>query len=161
MYSATKATISTDNYLRIYECLEQPSLTTWQLAEELEVPAVPATVSPALVSRAHTVALATPTQSHAPFDAASASLVTQALQQSTSSVPASSSATPQPGRPGLGNREADGGWCISWCKDRYWGELIAVGCGISGTIKVCTSHLFFPIWKSTTILITPLADHPT
>lgn len=41
-----------------------------------------------------------------------------------------------PSRPGMGSREADGGWCVSWCKDRYWGEVIAVGCGVGGTIKV-------------------------
>ncbi|KAG5220250.1 VWFA domain-containing protein [Salix suchowensis] len=27
-----------------------------------------------------------------------------------------------PGRLGMGNREADGGWCISWCKDRTGGK---------------------------------------
>ncbi|KAF8231012.1 WD40 repeat-like protein [Tricholoma matsutake] len=134
------ATISSDNQLRIYECLEQPSLTTWQLMEELDVPAIPAAASPNHLSRIQTVALATPTQSHVTFDAsaASASLVAQALQQSSSTGPgaSSSSATSLPVRPGLGNREADGGWCISWCKDRYWGELIAAGCGTSGIIKI-------------------------
>lgn len=84
-------------------------------------------------SRTQTVALATPTQTSAPFDAASASLVSQALQQN---VVATSTAQP-PARPGSGNREADGGWCLSWCKDRYWGEIIAAGCGTNGAIKVC------------------------
>jgi nucleoporin SEH1 len=42
----------------------------------------------------------------------------------------------------LGNREADGGWCISWCKDRYWGEVIAVGCGTNGIIKVLSTTYF-------------------
>lgn len=32
--------------------------------------------------------------------------------------------------------KADGGWCISWCKDKYWGEVIAAGCGIDGKVKV-------------------------
>ena len=32
--------------------------------------------------------------------------------------------------------QADGGWCLSWCKDRYWGEILAVGCGVNGIIKV-------------------------
>ena len=93
---------------------------------------LPAAISPIRLSGAHTGALATPTQTGASFDTTSASLVAQALQQST----AAAAATSQPVRPGLGNREADGGWCISWCKDRYWGELIAAGCGITGTIKV-------------------------
>jgi nucleoporin SEH1 len=45
-------------------------------------------------------------------------------------------ATGSGGRPGTGNREADGGWCVSWCKDRYWGEIIAAAAGIGGLVKV-------------------------
>ncbi|KAK1236107.1 epoxide hydrolase, soluble (sEH) [Marasmius sp. AFHP31] len=134
------ATISTDNFLRIYECLEQPSLATWQLSEEVDVLSIPSSPS-ALHSRAHTVALATPTQTHASLDGASASLVAQALLQQQTSTPS---------RPGLGNREADGGWCISWCKDRYWGEIIAAGCGINGLIKVIQ---MFPSRRPTTLLV--------
>lgn len=39
-------------------------------------------------------------------------------------------------RPGRGIREADGRWSLSWCKERYWGEVIAVAAGTGGTIKV-------------------------
>ncbi|KAL0570451.1 hypothetical protein V5O48_011508 [Marasmius crinis-equi] len=135
------ATISTDNFLRVYECLEQPSLTTWQLSEEVDVLSIPSSISNSRHSRAHTVALATPTQTHASLDGASASLVSQALLQQQ---------TPAPTRPGLGNREADGGWCISWCKDRYWGEIIAAGCGINGLIKVIQLS---PSRRPTTLLV--------
>jgi len=79
------------------------------------------------------MALATPTQTHATLDGASASLVAQALQQG---LQQSTNAATQ--RAGTGNREADGGWCISWCKDKYWGEVIAAGCGTTGVIKVRT-----------------------
>jgi len=91
-------------------------------------------LSPGGVSRAHTMAVATPTQSNATFDAANASLVTQALQQQNLQQSGNNASTSQ--RPGVGVREADGGWCISWCKDRYWGEVIAVGCGINGVVKL-------------------------
>jgi len=117
------ATVSSDNHLRIYECLEQSSLATWQLCEEVDVMTLPSISSPSSVS----VAFATPTQTNATLEGASASLVAQALQQSQ---------VPLQQRPGLGNREADGGWCISWCKERYWGEVLAAGCGISGTVKI-------------------------
>ncbi|KAI6115132.1 WD40-repeat-containing domain protein [Pisolithus croceorrhizus] len=117
------ATISTDNHLRIYECLEQSSLTTWQLSEEVDVTSLPVASRPS----SHSVAFGTPTHTNATLDGASASLVAQALQQSQGSLQ---------GRGGLGNREADGGWCISWCKERYWGEVIAAGSGTSGTIKI-------------------------
>ncbi|KAJ7753822.1 WD40-repeat-containing domain protein [Mycena metata] len=125
------ASISSDNHLRIYECLEQPSLTTWQLSEEADVQALPQSPSTSPFTRAQqTNALATPTQNSSSTDGASAPLIAQALQQG---LQQSSSALP---RPGLGNREADGGWCISWCKDRYWGEIVAAGSGTTGVIKV-------------------------
>jgi nucleoporin SEH1 len=126
-----QASISTDNHLRVYECLEQPSLTTWQPSEEIDILTLPSTSSPSSVS----LAFATPTQTSATLEGASASLVAQALQQSQSQTGVQI-------RPGMGNREADGGWCLSWCKDRYWGEVIATGCGIGGTVKVLFSPAF-------------------
>ncbi|KAG5653850.1 hypothetical protein H0H81_009929 [Sphagnurus paluster] len=127
------ATIASDNQLRIYECLEQPSLTTWQLSEELDVQSLPSSATPSIHSRSHTVALATPTQTNASLDGPSASLVTQALQQG---LQQSTAAPVLSARLGSGNREADGGWCMSWCKDRYWGELIAAACSTSGIVKI-------------------------
>ncbi|KAJ7150905.1 WD40-repeat-containing domain protein [Mycena crocata] len=125
------ASISSDNHLRIYECLEQPSLTTWQLSEEADVQALPLSPSLSPLTRAQqTNALATPTQTSSSSDGASAPLIAQALQQGLQQSSSTQS------RPGLGSREADGGWCISWCKDRYWGELIAAGSGTSGVIKI-------------------------
>ncbi|EPQ53705.1 WD40 repeat-like protein [Gloeophyllum trabeum ATCC 11539] len=118
------ASIASDNYLRIYECLEQPSLTTWQLSEEIDVHAIPSSTPPP-TSLSHTLAQSTPTQTHSSLEGPNASLVATALQQSQ-----------PPSRPGMGNREADGGWCISWCKDKYWGELIAAGAGVSGVVKI-------------------------
>ncbi|TFK64199.1 WD40 repeat-like protein [Pluteus cervinus] len=132
------ATISSDNLLRIYECLEQPSLSTWQITEEVDVSALPSSVSPSIHSRVHTMALATPTQTHATLDAASASLVAQALQQGLQQ----GNLQNRLGGPalgagaGTGNREADGGWCISWCKEHYWGEVVAAGCGTNGIVKI-------------------------
>ncbi|KAJ8522101.1 hypothetical protein ONZ45_g1325 [Pleurotus djamor] len=145
------ATIASDNYLRIYECLEQPSLITWQLSEEADVLNLPISTTPSFLSRTHTGALATPTQTSATLEgasgAATASLVAQALQQGLQQ--SSSSAPTLPGRSGMGNREADGGWCLSWCKDRYWGEIIAAGCGIGGTIKIIQIS---PSHRPTTLL---------
>ncbi|CAL1708976.1 unnamed protein product [Somion occarium] len=123
------ATISSDNYLRIYECLEQPSLSSWQLGEEVDVLTLPST-SPGPRSISHTVTQATPTQTTSTLDGASSSLVAHALQQQQQQQSQAS------GRPGMGNREADGGWCISWCKDRYWGEIIAASCGVDGKVKI-------------------------
>jgi len=82
------------------------------------------------------MALATPTQTNATPEGASASLLAQALQQG---LQQSTNAAAQ--RQQMGNREADGGWCLSWCKDKYWGEIVAVGCGTTGIIKVRISPI--------------------
>ena len=39
--------------------------------------------------------------------------------------------------PGKGN-EALGGWTVSWCKEKWWGSVLAVSSGHSGIIKVST-----------------------
>ncbi|KAJ7681148.1 WD40-repeat-containing domain protein [Mycena rosella] len=128
------ASISSDNHLRIYECLEQPALTTWQLAEEVDVQSLAS--SPAAAAAA-ALQSGTPTQTStaAPADAP---LLAQALQQSMA-----------PPRPGLGTREADGGWCLAWCRDRYWGELVAAGAGTSGQVKIIQ---LAPARRPTTLL---------
>ncbi|KAG6875637.1 hypothetical protein C0993_008222, partial [Termitomyces sp. T159_Od127] len=141
------ATISSDNQLRIYECLEQPSISIWQLSEELDVQSLSSYKTTSTHTRALTAAIATPTQTNAALDGANASLVTQALQQN---LQQSGTATPQTSmRPGSGNREADGGWCISWCKDRYWGELIAAASGVNSVVKIIQLS---PSRRSTVVL---------
>ncbi|KAJ6600018.1 WD40-repeat-containing domain protein [Mycena vulgaris] len=131
------ASISSDNHLRIYECLEQPALTTWQLSEEVDVQA--------LASGAPAPQIGTPTQTSSMNVSADAPLLAQALQQSV-----------VPPRPGLGNREADGGWCLSWCRDRYWGELLAAGAGTSGLVKIIQ---LAPSRRPTTLLtLDPAVD---
>ncbi|KAF8638734.1 hypothetical protein AX16_010457 [Volvariella volvacea WC 439] len=123
------ATISSDNFLRIYECLEQPSVTNWQLIEEVDVLSLPLSSSPTSHSRSHTLALATPTQTHVPVDVPHPHAVAQALQQQQTG-------SGGPSRSGPNNREADGGWCLSWCKEHYWGEVLAVACGVNPIVKI-------------------------
>ena len=120
--------------------------------EELDVQGMAIGPPPSYSSRGHTIALSTPTQAHATLDAASASLISHALQQGLQQQQQQQQGTAgsaiAQSRSGLGNREADGGWCISWCKDRYWGEIIAAGCGTNGLIKV----LFYVITLKTFLL---------
>ena len=114
--------------MRVYECLEAPALANWTLVEETDVLVLPST----LTSRPHTYAAPTPTQiSGTP--AADASLVANALQQQQ---------PPPPVQRGAGSREADGGWSISWCKERYWGEVLAICSGVSCIVKVTLSLQF-------------------
>ncbi|KAL5514312.1 hypothetical protein ACEPAG_2400 [Sanghuangporus baumii] len=124
------AAVSSDNHLRIYECLEQPALSSWQLIDEVDVPSLPVSdTHPSSI--AGTIAPGTPTPAAAgaiTFDGASVSNMLQTAQQQQAAT--------HPNRPGVGVREADGGWCLSWCKERYWGEVLAVGCGVSGVVKI-------------------------
>lgn len=141
------STISSDNHIRVYECLEAPSLTNWQLIEEVDVLSIPS-MSSASASHTQTIAAATPTQTHAALEGPPPSMVANALQQHQNQ-PSS--------RPGTGNREADGGWSISWCKERYWGEIIATSCGTNGIVKIIQ---FTPARRPTTLLtLDPFPKH--
>ncbi|KAI5886661.1 WD40 repeat-like protein [Schizophyllum commune H4-8] len=120
------ATVSSDNHIRVYECLEQPSLTTWQLCDDIDASSLPP--SSAHTRGANTRAISTPTQSHDKHDSAPAPLVTQALN--SANLQQSQKA------PGPSNAEADGGWSVSWCKDRYWGEVLAAAAGTSNTVRI-------------------------
>ncbi|KAF7761378.1 hypothetical protein Agabi119p4_9370 [Agaricus bisporus var. burnettii] len=134
------ATISTDNVLRVYECVDQSSLTTWQLLLDIDVLNLPTTSSTPTFhsSRQHTIALSTPTQTTATLDlkmsnnfADHAQALSQGLAQNAALNNQAAAS-----RHTINNREADGGWCLSWCKDRYWGEILAVGAATSGVIKI-------------------------
>jgi len=37
---------------------------------------------------------------------------------------------------GIVIKEAGGGWTLSWCKDAYWGQVLAASCGNDGLVKV-------------------------
>lgn len=103
---------------------------------EVDILSLPTHASRGLSSLSHSHAEGTPTPTHtaggtsAAVDGQSVSnlLLSAAQQQSVAQLNA--------GRPGVGIKEADGGWCLSWCKDQYWGEVIAAGCSISGVVKV-------------------------
>ena len=116
-----QAIISSDNFLRVYECLEQPVLTSWQLTEEIDIHSLPSIQGPLLT----TLPLATPTQAFPSLE-------------STPPPPPHSLQSPQSlTRIGPSpHREADGGWCLSWCKERYWGEILAASAGATGTVHV-------------------------
>lgn len=90
-----KATMASDNCLRVYECVEQPSLATWRLAEEVDALALPGS-NPSAAPTVTATAAATPPA--ATLDAASAALASHALQQ-------------QGGRPGHGTREVRSSLC--------------------------------------------------
>lgn len=115
------ATISSDNFLRVYECLEQPVLTSWQLTEDIDMLSLPSTQGPL----SNTLPLTAPTPAFPSLE-------------NTPSIPGHSLQSQQSlTRIGPGpHREADGGWCLSWCKERYWGEILAASVSITGMVHI-------------------------
>lgn len=140
-YIVIQATIASDNILRIYECIDQSSLTTWQLLLDIDVLNLPTTSSTPTFysSRQHTIALSTPTQTtSATFDLKTSTNFADHAQALTQGLAQNAALNNQAAalRHGIGNREADGSWCVSWCKDRYWGEILAASAGTAGVVKV-------------------------
>lgn len=129
------------------------------MSDEVDVPSLTTTPSRLVSSLAQSLATSTPTptasQSHSSSGGIDGASVTSLLQ-ATQREQLQHAAGQGSGRPGLGAREADGGWCVSWCKDRYWGEVVAVGAGVSGVIKLVqfSSHR-----RPITLLV--LAPEPT
>ncbi|KZS97211.1 WD40 repeat-like protein [Sistotremastrum niveocremeum HHB9708] len=135
------ATLATDNTLRIYESLDQQH---WNLSDSLDVAALPSS-TPGTPHASNTV-VATPTQTHANLDGGATTPTPQA------------GATP--GHPGAGIKEADGGWSLSWCKDHYWGQILAVSWGTRGQVKIV--QVSTPQQQTHTLLtLDPFAPSPS
>jgi nucleoporin SEH1 len=106
--------LSSDNYLRIYDCLELHNLTNWNASFTIDVSmAFPSATPP----------LSSPDIIGAPGTSLGAS--------SNGRSYGSGVGGDRPGK-----READGGWSLSWCKDKSWGQVLAVAAGTSGVVKV-------------------------
>ena len=103
-------------YIRIYECRDIHNLADWTV-EEVDSSMLPSPTS---------TALGTPTSTAVSLEGGT----------SLSAI----NAHTLPSRPGVGNREADGGWCLSWCKEKWWGEVLAAGGGQTGGVKVCSAR---------------------
>lgn len=123
--------------LRIYECLEIYNVSQWQLTEELDVSS-----------------FGGPTPSLTPL-----SIPTPGPENSSPTN--SDGMTQRPSTPSLtqasklaaaaGSREAESGWCLSWCKEKWWGEIVAVSAGTNPVVKVSLLNLFanfHPSWTS-------------
>jgi hypothetical protein len=110
-----QAVLSSDSYLRIYECIELHNLANWHLAFDIDINLSHPSASPPVSSSEVQVFGASNGKGHGSGGAAA-------------------------GKPG--RREADGGWGISWCKDTTWGQLIAIAAGTTGVIKVCLLFSF-------------------
>lgn len=107
--------------LRVYECLEIYSASSWQLTMELDVMTFGG-ITPSLTPAVPTPGIenSSPTSSEGLTRRPSTPSIMQA-----SKLAANAS-----------TREAESGWCLSWCKEKWWGEIVAVSAGMSACVKV-------------------------
>jgi nucleoporin SEH1 len=122
------AVVSSDSHLRLWECLDPVTLADWSLVEDIDLSILPTTPSSSMDKGA------------APGTSAegqSAGGSPQKLNAPGSSLAGSSTGSGNSfdGRK-TGTVESDGGWSLSWCKESWWGEILAVSSGSSGIIRV-------------------------
>lgn len=80
-----------------------------------------------------------------PLLAPSTSSSLPAPSSSQTSSSAASSSAPFDQQRKDGRVESDGGWALSWCKEHWWGERLAVCSGSSGLIRVRPSLSLPPV----------------
>lgn len=150
------AAVSSDSHLRVWGCLDPVSLNDWSLIEDIDLSILP--LGPSSSNAGAGLAPlpgggggggngagfgaeaggASP-QKGAPgqMGAGGSSLgsVAGSMGGMGSMASSSGSGSSFEGRKG-GTVESDGGWALSWCKEAWWGERIAVSAGSSGIIRV-------------------------
>ncbi|KAM0746082.1 WD40 repeat-like protein [Meredithblackwellia eburnea MCA 4105] len=140
------AAISSDSHLRLWECLDPVSLADWSLIEDIDLSVLPttpssnATTTPSglqgdsLGLGAGVAAMdgSSPAKLGAAGGASGSGTV---LGTSLASSSTGSAASSFDGRK-AGTVESDGGWALSWCKEAWWGEHLAVSAGSSGLIRL-------------------------
>jgi len=105
------------------------------LREELDMLAMP---TPSPGDALALSGVGSPSITIATLEGASASL---AGAPTSLGAPSALAGTSTPGaapvvRPLHGAREADGGWALSWCKEKYWGQMLVATVDTSGLAKV-------------------------
>ena len=146
------AVVSSDSHLRLWECLNPISLADWSLIEDIDLSLLPVGPTNAM-ERGGSTSGSAPTAGAAKGfgEAASPSKLGAPGTSLTSSSAGSASSE---GRKG-GAVESDGGWALSWCKEAWWGERIAVAAGTSGIIRV---RSFVSPWHASGIANARLHD---
>lgn len=125
------AVVSSDSHLRLWECLNPVSLADWTLIEDIDLSLLPVGPITATERGSSTSGSAPMAGAAKGFGEASPSK----LGAPGTSLASSAGSGSSEGRKG-GAVESDGGWALSWCKEAWWGERIAVAAGSSGIIRV-------------------------
>ncbi|KAF8317191.1 WD40 repeat-like protein [Clavulina sp. PMI_390] len=115
------ATISADSMLRVYECVEIYNVSAWTMTEELDVSTFGGT-TPSLTP----AVIPTPGLENGSPSSSDGILGRPATPSLTHASRLAASA---------GSREAESGWCLSWCKERSY-DILAVSSGTTPTVKI-------------------------
>lgn len=154
------AAVSSDSHLRVWECLDPVALTDWSLIEDIDLTVL--TLAPssssslgiagALGVGAGAAMLGGEVGVNGPgIGGAAAGPGPKSFEMgggpgaspgrvplagsSLASSSAGSAASSFEGRK-AGTVESEGGWALSWCKEAWWGERLAVSSGSSGIVRV-------------------------
>ncbi|KAE8537589.1 hypothetical protein D1P53_006297 [Cryptococcus gattii VGV] len=153
------ASIATDGYLRVHTSLD-PSLNDWSEIVKVHVPSLPGPSS----SRPGGAPGDDGTGGTPSSSTGGTGLAGTLALASNTAADGGSSTSHHPNTSEL----ATGGWGLSWCKERWWGPLIAVFAGTSPSIKLISLSptpscvlLLTPSSPTTTTTTAPTTDTTT
>ena len=134
------AAVSSDSRLRIWECLDPVKSQDWSLLEEIDLNNLP-------TSNNNTNSSGFSSNNLNGEGGASTSQGSSNNQNQSTSGSSSIDGTGgrqqfKGGNSGGGTVESDGGWSLSWCREHWWGERLAVSSGTNGIIRVSSAFLF-------------------
>lgn len=131
----SQAALATDNLLRVYSCLDAEHFTNVDTVDIIPLPSAPPhSSSSSEKTNGVNGGIPIPALGSSFEDSDLPSFLTNNTNDANGS---GSKAAGSRNAQGIVIKEADGGWTLSWCKDMYWGHVLAVGCGVEGIVKVC------------------------
>jgi nucleoporin SEH1 len=134
------AVVSSDSHLRLWECLEPAGMSEWSLIEDIDLASLPNGPSSALSNTSNPIPLSSMTPAGSGFDQASSSYGSNQagspVKFGSTSLAGHGDSLNHSSNNRVGMVESDGGWSLSWCKEAWWGERLAVSSGTNGIIRV-------------------------
>jgi len=142
------AAVSSDGRLRLWECLDPVKSEDWSLLEEIDLNNL---------SNGNAGGNGTNSSGFSSNTSGGNEPGTSGTSQGSSSNQnhqgnqsgASASSVDGNGKQirgtGGGTVESDGGWSLSWCREHWWGERLAVSSGTNGIIRVSLFTLFHTV----------------
>ncbi|GAA5951320.1 hypothetical protein JCM3765_002443 [Sporobolomyces pararoseus] len=138
------ASISSDSRLRIWECIDPIKVNDFNLVQEIDLNLLPLSFPSSSSSTMMTGGGGTNySTSTSGGNSSGVSVVnsngnTSNENASTNGSVTGSSSIDGSRRIGVSQStvESDGGWSLSWCREHWWGETLAVSSGSNGLIRL-------------------------